>query len=438
MIVRYGMEEHDVCVSRWCVASDRLSYGNLSGLKKDGQTASYSYDTMDQLIEEKTLDGQTINYTYDKRSNRTHINSQVVAKFDESNRMTEFKSQTITYDADGNRINDGRLKYSWDGLGNLTAIEEGNGTKKWQFMYDEQGRRIEKAGPSGTIRFHYDGDSNRLMAETDTAGKAIREYVYNADHILVGLKTNGTWYNYQRNYRGDIVAITDTLGNVAAKYTYDTWGKPLTSNITDSKLTGQPIRYASYYYDEDLALYYLMARYYNSEQAVFLSIDPLLDSNESIEMANGYSYVMNNPLTRIDPDGLMWRPDGYGYGYYSYGSGIRYYTSVRKITVPAKKSVPLSNLQYLIRSKSLGRGSTGRQVPRTYKEEVAMRNVLYNPNSGRILNMTKGMTDPRWRQQDGWRKMAKNVDGVEIHYLKNIKTGKFDDFKFDDKRGKKK
>lgn len=423
------------------IAFERYSYdqyGNLSGLKKDGQTASYSYDTMDQLIEEKTLDGQTINYTYDKRSNRTHINSQVVAKFDESNRMTEFKSQTITYDADGNRINDGRLKYSWDGLGNLTAIEEGNGTKKWQFMYDEQGRRIEKAGPSGTIRFHYDGDSNRLMAETDTAGKAIREYVYNADHILVGLKTNGTWYNYQRNYRGDIVAITDTLGNVAAKYTYDTWGKPLTSNITDSKLTGQPIRYASYYYDEDLALYYLMARYYNSEQAVFLSIDPLLDSNESIEMANGYSYVMNNPLTRIDPDGLMWRPDGYGYGYHSYGSGIRYYTSVRKITVPAKKSVPLSNLQYLIRSKSLGRGSTGRQVPRTYKEEVAMRNVLYNPNSGRILNMTKGMTDPRWRQQDGWRKMAKNVDGVEIHYLKNIKTGKFDDFKFDDKRGKKK
>lgn len=299
------------------IAFERYSYdqyGNLSGLKKDGQTASYSYDAMDQLIEEKTLDGQTINYTYDKRGNRTHINNQVVAEFDNSNRMSKFKEQDITYDADGNRVNDGRLKYSWNGLGNLTAIEEVNGTKKWQFIYDEQGRRIQKTGPSGTIRFHYDGDSNRLMAETDTAGKPIREYVYNADHILVGLKTNGTWYNYQRNYRGDIVAITDTLGNVAAKYTYDTWGKPLTSNITDSKLTGQPIRYASYYYDEDLALYYLMARYYNSEQAVFLSIDPLLDSNESIEMANGYSYVMNNPLTRIDPDGLLWQNDKMGGG----------------------------------------------------------------------------------------------------------------------------
>ncbi|WP_214764606.1 RHS repeat-associated core domain-containing protein [Exiguobacterium sp. s141] len=303
------------------IAFERYSYdqyGNLSSLKKDGQTASYSYDAMDQLIEEKTLDGQTINYTYDSRGNRTHINNQIVAEFDNTNRMTKFKGQAITYDADGNRINDGRLKYSWDGLGKLTSIEEVNGTKNWEFVYDEQGRRIQKTGPNGTIRFHYDGDSNRLMAETDTAGTPIREYVYNADHILVGLKTNGTWYNYQRNYRGDIVAITDMDGKVAAEYTYDTWGKPLATNVIDPKLTDQPIRYASYYYDEDLALYYLMARYYHPEQAVFLSIDPELDADETVSMANGYSYADNNPVLKVDPDGTWaWVAVKAGYGAYT-------------------------------------------------------------------------------------------------------------------------
>lgn len=128
------------------IAFERYSYGNLSALKKDEQSASYAYDAMDQLVEEKTLDGQTIRYAYDKSRNRTRINSQVIAKFDESNRMTEFKSQAIAYDADGNRVNDGSLKYSWDGLGNLTAIEEINGTKTWQFIYGEQGCRIERQG----------------------------------------------------------------------------------------------------------------------------------------------------------------------------------------------------------------------------------------------------------------------------------------------------
>lgn len=90
------------------------------------------------------------------------------------------------------------------------------------------------------------------------------------------------------------MAITDTAGNVAATYTYDTWGTPVSTNVTDPKLSGQPIRYASYYYDEDLALFYLMARYYDSEQAVFLSIDPELDTDETVSMANGYSYADND------------------------------------------------------------------------------------------------------------------------------------------------
>ncbi|PGQ45479.1 MafB [Bacillus thuringiensis] len=44
------------------------------------------------------------------------------------------------------------------------------------------------------------------------------------------------------------------------------------------------------------------------------------------------------------------------------------------------------------------------------------------------------MTDPRWPQEDGWVKMAHNVNGVEMHYVKNTKTGEFDDFKFNDKK----
>lgn len=70
------------------------------------------------------------------------------------------------------------------------------------------------------------------MAETDSIGKSIREYVYNTDHVLVGLKTNGTWYNDQSNSRGDIVAIADLDGKVAAEYTCDSLNNQSQSNNT--------------------------------------------------------------------------------------------------------------------------------------------------------------------------------------------------------------
>lgn len=42
------------------------------------------------------------------------------------------------------------------------------------------------------------------------------------------------------------------------------------------------------------------------------------------------------------------------------------------------------------------------------------------------------MNDPRWPAEDGWVKMEQTVDGVEIHYVYNTRTGVADDFKFKD------
>jgi filamentous hemagglutinin len=40
------------------------------------------------------------------------------------------------------------------------------------------------------------------------------------------------------------------------------------------------------------------------------------------------------------------------------------------------------------------------------------------------------MTDWRWQGSSGWVKMTQNVNGVEIHYVRNTLTGAVDDFKF--------
>ena len=83
----------------------------------------------------------------------------------------------------------------------------------------------------------------------------------------------------------------------------------------------------------------------------------------------------------------------------------------------------------------VGRGSTGRTIPNTLEEQMAMHQVMSNPLDGAVdlSQLAKNpviMTDPRWPASEGWVKMSNNANGMEIHFVYNKITGAFDDFKF--------
>ena len=65
-----------------------------------------------------------------------------------------------------------------------------------------------------------------------------------------------------------------------------------------------PIRYRSYYYDDEIGLYYLRARYYDPETGRFISQDNIsyLDS-EHLSGLNLYAYCNNIPVMGYDPCG---------------------------------------------------------------------------------------------------------------------------------------
>jgi RHS repeat-associated protein len=74
--------------------------------------------------------------------------------------------------------------------------------------------------------------------------------------------------------------------------------------------------------------------------------------------------------------------------------------------------------------------STGRTQPMNVKEQLAMKQVKANPKAGAPTPLQ--MKDPRWPASEGWVKMRQNVNGVEVHYLRNTRTGELADFKFKD------
>jgi RHS repeat-associated protein len=77
--------------------------------------------------------------------------------------------------------------------------------------------------------------------------------------------------------------------------------------------------------------------------------------------------------------------------------------------------------------------STGRTEPRDHKEQLAMEEVKANP-AGHTPPRMPPMSDSKNNLQaaDGWVKRVQNVNGVEIHYVENTRTGLMADFKFAD------
>jgi RHS repeat-associated protein len=93
--------------------------------------------------------------------------------------------------------------------------------------------------------------------------------------------------------------MTDAAGNVVHSYQYDAWG-----NIeaeTGAPVDGVQYAFTGREWDPETGLYYYRARYLDPKVGRFISEDP-------IGLADGlnlYTYVHGNPVTRIDPTGMV-------------------------------------------------------------------------------------------------------------------------------------
>jgi RHS repeat-associated protein len=96
----------------------------------------------------------------------------------------------------------------------------------------------------------------------------------------------------------DVQTQTDSSGNVVATRKYDAYG--MVTNSTG--VWKGPFGYSggAGYQEDETGLQLLGHRYYDASTGRFLTRDPIKDGR------NWYSYCDNNPVTRVDPNGLDW------------------------------------------------------------------------------------------------------------------------------------
>ena len=120
-----------------------------------------------------------------------------------------------------------------------------------------------------------------------------------------------TLYYYVLNAQGDVIALLNADGTLAASYNYGAWGNYSVHDDKGAKITKasfighiNPLRYRGYYYDRETRLYYLQSRYYDFANCRFINADTFAttDANGFLS-ANMFAYCENNPIMRTDETG---------------------------------------------------------------------------------------------------------------------------------------
>ena len=101
----------------------------------------------------------------------------------------------------------------------------------------------------------------------------------------------------------DVLGLFDKSGGKVVEYTYDSWGKLISTTGSKAGTLGaaNPFRYRGYYYDSESGLYYLNSRYYDPETGRFVNADGQINSD--LLGKNLFAYCNNNPVNHSDPDG---------------------------------------------------------------------------------------------------------------------------------------
>ena len=279
-----------------CITQRRSGYdtaGNIRSITKDGTvTKSFGYTnpSWPDLLTSVTANGTTKDVLYEGQSQTSDLPTS-------GNPVTYYNGKDYTF--------------TWTkGRQLASATVDG---KQVSYTYDMSGVRTSKT-VNGTT-YNYTTLSGKVMRQT--WGNKSLEFVYDDGNqpfaMIYNDGSTSTLYYYVLNAQGDVIALLNANGTLAASYNYGAWGNYSVhgadgKKTTDATFIGHinPLRYRGYYYDRETRLYYLQSRYYDFANCRFINADTFAttDANGFLS-ANMFAYCENNPVGNSDPDGYF-------------------------------------------------------------------------------------------------------------------------------------
>jgi RHS repeat-associated protein len=266
---------------------------------------SYLYDDFNRLTSATPSGQSSYTHQYDRYGNRwrQYLNGACTAgtsfclTFDANNHVA---GGILPYDAAGNVTADILHNYAYDAENRIKSVDSGATT----YTYDAQGRRVVKNRSGSPTDFLYGREGHIILANSATAF-ATEMYVAGL-HLgtYTGSNSAGSRFYYDHSdWLGTERVRTDVSGNPCEKITSLPFGDG--QAITGTCGDVSSMHFTGKERDVESGLDNFGARYNSNSIGRFMSPDdPDADQHaEDPQSWDLYSYVQNNPLSNVDPDG---------------------------------------------------------------------------------------------------------------------------------------
>ena len=254
---------------------------------------------------------QNYTYAYDRYGNRWQTALQSGYNFNPTYSTTSnhITSSGYAYDAAGNMTNDAFHTYKYDAEGNILQVDGGSTAT---YVYDVLNQRIHLQTASATTEFIYDYAGRRVSSWLPPSNYGSEGRIYWDGQQVAYRSTDGTTYFDHQDVLGTERVRTNYAGSVGSSYVSLPWGDGYTATVNSSGADQDNEHFAGLERDAESGTEHAQFRNYTSNQGRWLVPDQYPGSYDvtNPQSMNRYAYVLNNPMSMVDPSGLFTLPTG--------------------------------------------------------------------------------------------------------------------------------
>jgi len=293
-----------------CTGGNGAVYGFATAYRGPRMTATddtainqhrdYSYDDFNRLSYTNIWNGQqTFSYVYDRYGNRWQQNAPQGGPAP-SYTFNKVNNQIVgfAYDAAGNMTNDGFHSYSYDAEGNITQVDGGSTAI---YAYDAFNQRVRVDEGSTATEYVFNLAGQRVSTWDGNSHAQLQGQYYWGSQPIAFYQGGALHFQHQ-DWQGTERMITSYNGGVEGSYSSLPWGDGYAASGADA----DAYHFAQLDHDTESDTEHAQFRQLSATQGRWMSPDPYNGSYDltNPQSFNRYTYVLNSPLSLIDPSGL--------------------------------------------------------------------------------------------------------------------------------------